>query len=395
MNYKISVIVLCCLLTTVLSANAQSPEIVGSVISTGNDSAWYVKQERAWKKETEKNPKSEYAWRNLFKARWYLKNWFNMNLNDKNSLESTIKRMEEEIPNSFTYNLCSYRMNTSPRNNYGETALKLLPKDAHSDDIDFLLGFMWFSGYAYNEGEKTELFNKLLKIQYERSYYPEFALRYSFNQMESIPDNAIFIGNGDLDLLPKIMMQRAMGIHTEKIIVGAPFLWCKQYTENLCKTLGINPFPGIKDKYHSQEEMNNVITDFIKYLNEESGRPIYFGNTQMKGIENNLYCEGLVFRYSEKPYDNIAATKASIEKKYHLEYLTEPKFRPQTYWKGSEKLQVNYVVLLSHIVKSYHDEGNKERAKWLYDILRSSITNTNLPDEDKNEYLDYLKRNFR
>ena len=395
MNYKISVIILCCLLTTALSANAQSPEFVGSVISTGNDSAWYAKQERAWKKETEKNPNSEYAWRNLFKAKWYLNNWFNAEMNGNNSVESLISNMEKMIPNSFTYYLCKYRMNMGPTNEYGEKALKLLPDDAHSDDIDLLLGYSWCSGYADSKDEKTARFNHLLRKQYERSYYPEFALRYSYNQMEAMPENAIYIGNGDLDVLPKIMMQRCIGIHKGQIIVCKSFIWIKQYADNLCKSLGIEACPDIKEKYSSHDEIEYAEAAFIKYLMKKTGRPLYCGDTQMKGFEKNLYCEGLVFKYSEKTYDNIAATKNAVEKKYHLEYLTEPEFHIETYWKGSEKLQLNYVILLSHIVKEYQNEGNTERAKWLYNILLSSLENTYLPDSKKDIYVDYLKRNCK
>ena len=38
--------------------------------------------------------------------------------------------------------------------------------------------------------------------------------------------------------------------------------------------------------------------------------------------EEELYIEGLVFKYSEERYDNIAILKRNIEQKFLLDYLT-------------------------------------------------------------------------
>jgi hypothetical protein len=69
-----------------------------------------------------------------------------------------------------------------------------------------------------------------------------------------------------------------------------------------------------------------------------------------------------------------------------------PKFRPETYWKGSEVIQTNYVVMLAEYIKKYKQMGNLADADWLKQILETSVVNTQLPESTKATYLEYLKQ---
>ena len=92
------------MLTTFLSLFAQKAEPVRAVIVTGKDSAWYAQQAEAWELEVKKHPKSEEAWRNLFNAKYYLKFWFD-GLKEHTPAENFVMtRMEQAIPETFTYN---------------------------------------------------------------------------------------------------------------------------------------------------------------------------------------------------------------------------------------------------------------------------------------------------
>ena len=101
-------------------------------------------------------------------------------------------------------------------------------------------------------------------------------------------------------------------------------------------------------------------------------------------------------RCSENWTDVRQSLKGALRafEKYHLEYLTEPRFRTENYWKGSEKLQVNYVTLLPKFIQRFKAAGDEKRAQWLYRTLRASITNTQLDETTKQRYLQHLE-NFR
>ena len=384
------------MLTTFLSLFAQKAEPVRAVIVSGQDSAWYARQAEAWELEVKKHPKSEAAWRNLFNAKYYLKFWFD-GLKEHTPVENFVMtRMEQAIPETFTYNYCRYRISMASDSEFAERALTMIPDDVDLETVDGLLGYLWRTGADLDKGERGAQFNEMLKWQYEGGYYPDFALRYNYNQLEGMPENAIYVGHGDLDLFPKIMMQRAMNLHADKFFVVSSFLFIKDYRDCICSHLGIAPYES--------EEAQFELPKFIHYLSEQTGRPVYLNvsvpydlgalsSEKIKEFCNCLYQEGLLLKYSSTPYDNAEAALRAFEK-YHLEYLTEPRFRTEIYWKGSEKLQVNYVTLLPNFIQRFKSAGNEKGAQKLYHILRASIINTQLDESTKQRYLQHLE-NFR
>lgn len=390
------ILALALLLATANSLLAQRPEPVLPVIVSGQDSAWYARQAEVWEAEVTKHPKSEEAWRNLFNAKYYLKFWFD-GLKEPTSAEnSVLTRMEQAIPGTFTYNYCRHTISMSSDSEFAERALTMIPDNVSHETVDGLLGYLWRTGADLDKGKRGAQFNELLKRQYEGGYYPDFALRYNYNQLEGMPENAIYIGHGDLDLFPKIMMQRAMNLHEDKFIVVSSFLFIPNYRDGICKHLGIPPY--------EIEAAQFRLSKFILYLSEQTDRPVYLNasvpynletssNEEIKEFCECLYQEGLLLKYSSTPYDNAAAALRAFEK-YHLEYLTEPRFRTENYWKGSEKLQVNYVTLLPKFIQRFKAAGDEKRAQWLYRTLRASIMNTQLDEPTKQRYLQHLE-NFR
>ncbi|MBO5678059.1 MAG: hypothetical protein J6S02_08010, partial [Bacteroidaceae bacterium] len=104
------ILALALLLATANSLVAQQAEPVRAVIISGQDSAWYARQAEAWEAEVKKHPKSEEAWRNLFNAKYYLKFWFD-GLKEHTPVENFVMtRIEQAIPETFTYNYCRYRI---------------------------------------------------------------------------------------------------------------------------------------------------------------------------------------------------------------------------------------------------------------------------------------------
>ena len=204
MNRKRFTIVLATLLMSAVSLMAQKPEPVHAVIVSGKDSTWYAQQFDAWELEVKKHPKSEEAWRNLFHAKYYLKYWFDETKATDTTARPVLTRMEKAIPESFTYNYCRYKADMAGNSEYAERALTMIPDNVDLETVDGLLGYLWRTGADLDKGERGALFNEMLKWQYEGGFYPDFALRYDYNQLEGMPENAIYIGHGDLDLLPKL-----------------------------------------------------------------------------------------------------------------------------------------------------------------------------------------------
>lgn len=394
-----STLALVLLCATSLSLVAQQKERVLPVITTGKDATWYAQQYELWDKEVKQHPKSEDAWRNLFTAEFYLNNWFTEERPPLDSVTVVLQRMEQAIPGSFTYNYCVYKNYMDGTSQHAERALQLMPRDADLITVDCLLAYLWRTGADADKGRRGAQFTACAKKLYEGHYYPEYALRYNDNQLLGLPENAIFLGNGDLEVLPKIVLQRAMNLHQGKTVVPSVFLYDERFRDSLCSQLRIQPF-RVNGESVDFDHFPFYFLDFIKYVSDETGRPIYFGPSvkyleyfvveeQLELLKSCLYSEGLVQKYSPDPYDNTEASLRAIEK-YQLDFFTDPNYTPKDEWEGSKNMQLHYVELLYPYIQVYKDLGNMERAEWLRRTLRASITNTNLDEDAKNYYLPYL-----
>lgn len=394
-----STLALVLLCATSLSLVAQRKERVLPVITTGKDATWYAQQYELWDKEVKQHPKSEDAWRNLFTAEFYLNNWFTEERPPLDSVNVILHRMEQAIPGSFTYNYCVYKNYMDGTSEHAERALQLMPRDADLITVDCLLAYLWRTGADADKGRRGAQFTACAKKLYDGHYYPEYALRYNDNQLLGLPENAIFLGNGDLEVLPKIVLQRAMNLHQGKTVVPSVFLYDERFRDSLCSQLRIQPF-RVNGESVDFDHFPFYFLDFIKYVSAETGRPIYFGPSvkyleyfvveeQLELLKSCLYSEGLVQKYSPEPYDNTEASLKAIEK-YQLDFFTDPNYTPKDEWEGSKNMQLHYVELLYPYIQVYKDLGNMERAEWLRRTLRASITNTNLDEDAKNYFLPYL-----
>lgn len=357
-----------------LCASAQKPQEIKGIVEEAHDSLWYAGQVEAWQREVDADGQDEKAWRNLFEAAWGLKSC-SRGKND-GGMTRILERMERAIPETYTYNICAYRASQGPDNKFAEKAMTLLPDDISDRGYDAVLGYLWMMGETDGTGWKAGLFNDILRRQYEHGKYPSFILRFGYNQLQGMAEGGLFFGNGDAELFDKLMLQRAMRVHTDKVVVVIPFLSMRSYRDALCRQLGIPPFPG--REVRTEEEFKAAVQEMVEYVIRESGRPAYFSpgsQWAVQGIARKLYNEGLVYRYSEEPYDNVSAAQRHVERDYHFDYLTEPAFRVETWWSGSEMLLLNYTVMLGPLVQSYRESGNRERADWLYRILKASVEN--------------------
>ena len=88
------------------------------------------------------------------------------------------------------------------------------------------------------DGESRDFSIDILRRQYEHGKYPSFILRFGYNQLQGMAEGGLFFGNGDAELFDKLMLQRAMRVHTDKVVVVIPFLSIRSYRDALCRHVG-------------------------------------------------------------------------------------------------------------------------------------------------------------
>ncbi|MBO4826374.1 MAG: hypothetical protein J5506_03930 [Prevotella sp.] len=356
---------------------------VESPIVTEKDFVWYVEQKEAWKALTEKEPQNETAWLNYYHAARYM-SWFQQG---DSTAKQVVSDMEKTIPESYTFNLCAYRESVSGKGygeskKYAEAALTKLPDEMQFFDYD-----QWVC-YLAMQGDEARM-RPMAKRYFDSGIYSEAVLRYSYNELAGMDEGGIYISSGDAVIIPKWLIQEGMNVHKDKTIVCAPFLAVKEYREWLFHKLGV-ALPALKEPASAEDYDTNEHA-LLQAIIDKYGSKVYFSTTTPSGImepwEQHLYNEGLLLKYSKKPYDNLSVKRRNVEERYMLEYLLVS-FRPE--WTSGQRMSANYAVLLADLLP-YYAKHDKKRYDWLMRLLVSGITNTSLSEEQKEQFMNQLK----
>ena len=368
------------LVTLSIGAIAQTKAVrIESPIVSEKDFVWYTEQKEAWKALTQKDPTNETTWLNYYNAARYM-SWFQQ---EDSTAKEVVREMEQTIPDSYTFNFCAYRESVQGKGygdpkKYAEAALAKLPDEMQFFDYD-----NWVC-YLAMQGDEARM-KPLAKRYFDSGIYSEAVLRYSYNELAGMDESGIYIANGDAAIIPKWLIQEGMGMHKDKTIVCASFLAVKEYREWLCKKLGVVD-PIHEEPYWTDESCNALLQAII----DKYGSKVYFSTTTpsstMEPWKNNLYNEGLLLKYSKKPYDNLAVKRRNVEERYMLEYLLVS-FRPE--WTAGQRLSANYAVLLADLLP-YYAKHDQKRYDWLIKLLVSGVTNTSLDEDHKQSILQQL-----
>ena len=364
-----------------IGAMAQTKAVkIESPIVSEKDFMWYVEQKEAWKDIATKNPQDETAWLNYYNAARYMA-WYQQ---EDSTAKQVVHEMEAAIPDSYTFNYCAYRESVSGKGygvpkTYAEAALAKLPNEMQFFDYD-----NWVC-YLAMQGDEARM-RPLAKRYFDSGIYSETVLRYSYNELAGMDEGGIYIANGDAAIIPKWLIQEGMGmLHKDKTIICAPFLAVKEYRDWLCKKLDVVD-PIHEEPYWTDESCNALLQAII----DKYGSKVYFSTTTpsstMEPWKNNLYNEGLLLKYSKKPYDNLAVKRRNVEERYMLEYLLVS-FRPE--WTAGQRLSANYAVLLADLLP-YYAKHDQKRYDWLMKLLVSGVTNTSLDEDHKQNILKQL-----
>ena len=310
--------------------------------------------------------------------------------------KAVLDEMAKHIPNSFTYNLAMYQterdMQGADASRWAEKALQQIPADIGRQNTTMLIAYLVLKG-ELSDADRATLHILALSL-YKNNAYPSYLLRYADNCLRGMESGALYFENGDVSFYAPLILQEALDMHTDKIIIPISFLWLDTYRDALCRKLGIKPFEVNKD-YATMENGNEVyLQDIVEHIIKESRRPAYFSPRESlakeNGLSRKLYNEGLVFRYSTHSYDNMAVAMRNVEEKYRMDYLTEPLYVNEEQWKGSERIQLNYMVMLAPVVKNYKQAGDTLHANRLARYLSAAVTRTSLSNDEKQKYFNLL-----
>jgi hypothetical protein len=275
---------------------------------------------------------------------------------------------------------------------YAEEALKRLPEKLYEDD------YHTWCRYFLREDKDEKRLKDMLTRYYKSGLLSPDVLYYHYNEMQGMEEGGIYLGEAEEDLIPKKMIQLVLGMHKDKVLVNRNGDWYKIW--KACKV------PGPAENWAETTPMDDAAVywhtqtlKMLAWIGDHSEHPVYYSASNLsvyrreklpKELLKNLYNEGLLIRYSPKPYDNIAVTCRNIEERYSLDYLYLP-FTPskdsEKYYSDATSCTSQTIVLLQGILPHYQQYDPK-RCHWLSGVLLKAIENRHNKDYSENGLKD-------
>ncbi|MEO0405081.1 MAG: hypothetical protein AAF193_09435, partial [Bacteroidota bacterium] len=182
---------------------------VKTLLREMHDFSFYSEQATAWKKILDEDPKDQYAWYNYYLANRYGEMTINglgtgtphenlvQEIIERNgdfmSVESMLKRLDTELPNSFIryYIEAAAGERTLPQERY----LELITK-AHELNPHFAEIYDGFVTHYELVGDSVgrKYFNEMW---YQSNDYSQGMLSYYYNVLMTLEENAIYLTYGD------------------------------------------------------------------------------------------------------------------------------------------------------------------------------------------------------
>ena len=388
-KFSLSILFFLTTLTTLSAQPAGSddkPQPIVSITKEEHEPAWYARQAQLWKAETERDPTSETAWWNYYQAtRYQLK--FTDGEEDFSPLAHIQHEVEKALPGSFPYYLIK-NMNSrfvAPDPEALDDMMKAIRMrpDAVSFYNDYVVCLM-------TKGDE-QLLEDILKRWYDSGTYSASLLNYAYNALSGLEENALLFVNGDSPTYSSLMVQYGKNLFRQTKIICTSLLFDKRYCQVVCHELGVEPVPLPTDA-HSQADYDHWLEELELRLIHETGRPAYFSAMmELPSFQDKLYSEGLVFRYSEKRYDNLAVKQRNYEHRYLTDYLYET-FVPESYEASTYKHNLNYIPTLKSLLIWYKDH-DRARYKELYGKMMTIVRRTpDLTPEKRQAYYDEINR---
>ncbi|MEL6820271.1 MAG: hypothetical protein AAFP70_00820 [Calditrichota bacterium] len=274
-------------------------------------SDYYTEKASLWQEEVKKPNASSKAWFNYYLASDYSFIGTDTKPEEKRSqLKKILAGLQQAHPESFERWILEGRFyydKPEPVLN----AMRMKP-DAPEPYRTLLR-------YKALDGDKDK-FREYSKKLYETATIHPGLMDYNYNVLMSVAQNGVLFTNGDNDTYPVWILQEAKAIRRDVTILNVHL--AKAYPDYLnrhLKQAGISPLG---------EDVSNLtpaafIARLCDHINPQ--RAVFLAATVHESItdpiKHKLYSIGLVYRYSQKRFDNLAETRKNWKQKYRLNSL--------------------------------------------------------------------------
>ena len=387
---KRSIFIAVVLALTTMSLHAQkadaTPQPIESFVKIEYEPEWYATQAELWHKVALNDPSNDDAWINWFRAtRYQMIMSVGFDNVDDSKLAKIAQTVREERPDSYARYILDYFCTMWI---YGPEEYEDNMSKAISMRPDNRVLYPDYVAYLLKNGNQEQM-DDILKRWYNLGEYSYSLLNYAYNEMAGMEQNGIIFVNGDTPTYSKLLVKYGKDLFADKTVICMPLLATPEYRSNVSQELGISPIPE-----PNYQDYDKWMDDAVMHIIRESKRPSYFSTVipNLPSFQDKLYSEGLVYKYSDKRYDNLAVKQENYEKRYLLDYLYE-QFTPETYEASAYKLNLNYIPCFKSLLDYYKESGQKQKYTELYCLMKRIVLKTEgISDEKRKQYHDEIDR---
>ena len=365
-------------------------EIRGWVVEQ-YDEEWYFEQYVGWLDQAIQNPKDEHAWLNCFLAKNYELMSSEDDIDRDSVFSELLNLMEMYIPDTYTYHACNYMgLNRGQPDSYasGRKAFEMLPKKKTFFDYDTWVSFL----YLFGDKE----YSSYAKEYYNAGIYSKELIQFNLNELNCMEEGAIFVGNGDVTIIPKWLIQEGMGKHRDKLLICYSYLYNSDYRKRLYDQLGIGDVPELSED-SSWEEYERYIQTVIDEIAVRTGRKLYMSKYNQDSCHelwkdrNTIYDIGLVYQVSPNEEIDIFKEQERVFNNTDFSYLD--KTIKKNAWIADSKMSYTIALNSSYLIFEYKRQNNEAGYKKMLKLAEKAtkrISNDKWREKAQ-EIVDYYK----
>ncbi|MEL7530736.1 MAG: hypothetical protein AAFN10_05480 [Bacteroidota bacterium] len=226
-----------CLLIICSAASlfAQRPQKVVRITKKLYKLSWYEQQAKSWQTFLQTNTEDAEGWHSYYEANRAIRNLGGEPIED---LDQIVKNMKQYVPESFEYSFLVYR-NRGLGLDDQEDHFAFLEK-AHEIDpnrTEVLEDFVTHYEINWDLAQRRAYNVKRMHAN-DISYD---ILSYNYNVLMSLEKDAILFTNGDNDTYPLWLLQDAMGVRADVIVLNCSLAALNDYLNRLLAHYEIPP----------------------------------------------------------------------------------------------------------------------------------------------------------
>lgn len=353
---------------------AQKPQKILGIAKENKSVSYYEEQSTLWCELLETNKKNAEAWHYYYKAQRSILQlqedgpWPNDKETFYGQLAKILDRAQPDIDNTFEYHYLR------GLNAEGADAIKAL-QQAYTIAPDRPEVYGWLFTHhipQFDEQMCRELAEKMLASD----SYSNANLKWNYNALQTVEPNGIFIANGDMDAIPKWVLQYGAKIRPDVLVISKWFMASnKNYREKICEQIGIAVPSRTAEAFGSTTEYADYL---VVQLLQNGKRPAYISSGTPReffrkvGLADQMYLVGNALKYAAQPFDNTAVLRENVEEKYYLEHL-ELNFQHHSEDEMvNTQMHLTYLPCLAHLRKFYQEAGQATKEAH-YDRLIQQI----------------------